>query len=62
MGLFGRSKEEPQAEPATVNEDGVAPVSRWKTLIPVFACGSGLFSDGYINNVSPVCSTCLPVR
>lgn len=24
----------------------------WKRMIPVIACGAGLFSDGYINNVS----------
>jgi hypothetical protein len=25
--------------------------SRWERLWPVMACGAGLFSDGYINNV-----------
>ena len=25
--------------------------TNWKNLIPVIACGAGLFSDGYINNV-----------
>ncbi len=25
--------------------------SRWERLWPVLACGAGLFSDGYINNV-----------
>jgi hypothetical protein len=24
----------------------------WETIMPVFACGAGLFSDGYINNAS----------
>lgn len=24
----------------------------WQRLWPVMACGAGLFSDGYINNVS----------
>lgn len=24
----------------------------WQAALPVFACGAGLFSDGYINNVS----------
>jgi hypothetical protein len=28
----------------------------FKTLLPVIACGAGLFSDGYINNVCPKCS------
>jgi hypothetical protein len=26
--------------------------STFKGLVPVMACGAGLFSDGYINNVS----------
>ena len=27
-----------------------------KAIVPVIACGAGLFSDGYINNVSaPTC-------
>jgi hypothetical protein len=25
--------------------------SRWERLWPVMACGAGLFSDGYVNNV-----------
>ena len=25
---------------------------RWERLWPVIACGAGLFSDGYLNNVS----------
>lgn len=25
--------------------------SRWERLWPVIACGAGLFSDGYLNNV-----------
>lgn len=24
---------------------------RWERLWPVIACGAGLFSDGYLNNV-----------
>jgi hypothetical protein len=28
------------------------PKSRWERLWPVMACGAGLFSDGYINNVN----------
>lgn len=28
------------------------PKSKWERMWPVLACGSGLFSDGYINNVS----------
>jgi len=26
----------------------------FKTLLPVIACGAGLFSDGYINNVCSI--------
>lgn len=46
-----------------------------KAIVPVIACGAGLFSDGYINNVSapkvpdptaPYCRTdylaCIPPR
>jgi hypothetical protein len=29
--------------------------SFWKSILPVIACGAGLFSDGYINNVRSVC-------
>ena len=25
---------------------------RWERMWPVIACGAGLFSDGYLNNVS----------
>jgi hypothetical protein len=31
--------------------DGDAEKSRWERLWPVIACGAGLFSDGYLNNV-----------
>ena len=27
------------------------PKSRWERTWPVFACGAGLFSDGYLNGV-----------
>ena len=27
------------------------PKSRWERSWPVFACGAGLFSDGYLNGV-----------
>jgi len=30
------------------------PKSRWERLWPVMACGAGLFSDGYINNVRTI--------
>lgn len=28
------------------------PKSRWSKIWPVLACGSGLFSDGYVQSVS----------
>lgn len=35
------------------HEDPLAniPKTKWEKLWPAMACGSGLFSDGYINNV-----------
>ena len=27
--------------------------SRWERLWPTFACGAGLFSDGYLNSFGP---------
>ena len=40
------SPKEPQQEESQ-------PRKPWtKAAMPVFACGAGLFSDGYINNVS----------
>jgi hypothetical protein len=30
----------------------------WKKLMPVIACGAGLFSDGYLNNVCYLGSRC----
>lgn len=33
---------------------------RWERLWPVIACGAGLFSDGYLNNVRQLqCDTSL---
>ena len=65
MGFFGKKKEVddfPSDQPvdrqhvAGVNGDFEgAPVTMnktwFQTALPVFACGSGLLSDGYINNV-----------
>ena len=33
--------------------------STLKKVFPVMAAGSGLFSDGYLNNVSPVREICI---
>jgi hypothetical protein len=54
--MFGRSKTPAVAPSDSVdsqNNDPLAdiPKTRWERLWPAMACGSGLFSDGYINNV-----------
>lgn len=41
VGGSSQNEEEPQ----------VPQKSFFMTALPVFACGAGLFSDGYINNV-----------
>jgi hypothetical protein len=35
---------------------------RWERLWPVIACGAGLFSDGYLNNVRPHGGNTVPAR
>jgi hypothetical protein len=58
--MFGRKKEDEAA--ATQVDSGseqngygdplaTIPKNKWERMWPVLACGSGLFSDGYINNV-----------
>jgi MFS family permease len=67
--MFGRKRE---SQPETQADSGsdqqyvqnVDPLvdehkSTWQSLWPVFACGAGLFSDGYINNVIGSVSTML---
>ncbi|KXJ85293.1 MFS phospholipid transporter Git1 [Microdochium bolleyi] len=57
MGLFSgrRSKQEPEpsqpgpSQPLSTAAD--PPLTFMERIRPVFACGAGLFSDGYINNV-----------
>jgi hypothetical protein len=61
--MFGRKKETDTAanqvdsgsetQPYVQNVDPLAevPKNRWEKIWPVMACGAGLFSDGYINNV-----------
>ncbi|KAK0628854.1 major facilitator superfamily domain-containing protein [Bombardia bombarda] len=58
--LFGRKKD-PEGDVdhvADVHNGAAAPPplatpgrSFWSAIVPVIACGAGLFSDGYINNV-----------
>lgn len=60
--MFGRKPKDvdnpdpPQTEVAAAEQpQSPVPVedqkSFWAKLLPVMACGAGLFSDGYINNV-----------
>lgn len=48
------AEEEPQ-ETDGQNPDGAPPLEQAQSfgaaIMPVMACGAGLFSDGYINNV-----------
>uniref|UniRef100_A0A8H7TVI2 Major facilitator superfamily (MFS) profile domain-containing protein n=1 Tax=Bionectria ochroleuca TaxID=29856 RepID=A0A8H7TVI2_BIOOC len=39
-----------------------APKPFWEAIMPVFACGAGLFSDGYINNVIGSVNTVLALQ
>ncbi|KAH8601425.1 major facilitator superfamily domain-containing protein [Bisporella sp. PMI_857] len=66
MPLFGKKNEEEVIAPVEGGSDQqvVDPLadtgkSRWERLWPVIACGAGLFSDGYINNVIGSVSTIL---
>lgn len=58
--MFGKKKTttpvvegDSGTEPYIQNVDPLAATSKtkWERLWPAMACGSGLFSDGYINNV-----------
>lgn len=46
----------PGAAAGAQNEGGAPPLEQAQSfgaaIMPVMACGAGLFSDGYINNVS----------
>lgn len=64
MFNFGRSKE-----PETSDNERNEPVLEerpvmpfWEAVVPVFACGAGLFSDGYINNVIGSVNTVLKLQ
>ncbi|KAF4634441.1 hypothetical protein G7Y89_g3666 [Cudoniella acicularis] len=64
--MFG-SKNESDSPPVTTSENYVQnvdplaeiPKTQWERMWPALACGSGLFSDGYINNVIGSVSTML---
>ncbi|KAK2059026.1 hypothetical protein LY76DRAFT_645735, partial [Colletotrichum caudatum] len=45
------SESEAAAREAVAAADAEAPRKPFRTaIVPVIACGAGLFSDGYINN------------
>ncbi|KAK5991549.1 Glycerophosphodiester transporter GIT2 [Cladobotryum mycophilum] len=66
--LFNRSKEatdssrEQAPEPAAIEEAAAPRKSFMEAVLPVFACGAGLFSDGYINNVIGSVNTVLKLQ
>jgi hypothetical protein len=45
------SRNQDNGQPKTL-ETALERKSFFQAALPVFACGAGLFSDGYINNVS----------
>lgn len=49
-GMLG-SKGSGDSEAEARESQQRAQKSFWTTILPVMACGAGLFSDGYINNV-----------
>lgn len=64
MFKFGRKKpvEDEQVAPVDGEHDpAVNAIQKpfWQAIWPVLACGAGLFSDGYINNVIGSVSTVL---
>ncbi|KAL3421846.1 major facilitator superfamily transporter [Phlyctema vagabunda] len=64
--MFGRKKEptaqvDSGSDQDNINHDALEVTNKsfWNRLWPVMACGAGLFSDGYINNVIGSVSTML---
>ncbi|AEO59039.1 hypothetical protein MYCTH_2111282 [Thermothelomyces thermophilus ATCC 42464] len=61
--MFGRKSPKPEAVEARATEEPVQEnKSFWKSIVPVMACGAGLFSDGYINNVIGSVVTILAIQ
>jgi hypothetical protein len=60
LGFRKKSDSDASAEARRNDEvqDDIPQRPWMETALPVFACGAGLFSDGYINNVS---STTVPL-
>lgn len=54
-------KDEPALEAVAERKHSFTEIekSKWDRLWPVFACGAGLFSDGYLNGVIGSVSTML---
>ena len=51
---WGKKKEEDQEVVSEAVVDTAPPIDQkpfWQVIWPVLACGAGLFSDGYVNNV-----------
>ncbi|EFX04699.1 major facilitator superfamily transporter phospholipid transporter [Grosmannia clavigera kw1407] len=67
MGMldFRKRKEEEETAPVSISEMDaavVAPASEKMVTLSVAACGAGLFSDGYVNNVIGSVTTVLSLR
>ncbi|KAH6647440.1 major facilitator superfamily transporter [Truncatella angustata] len=62
MFNFGRKKpveEDPVTQADTETGPAIDQKPFWEVIWPVLACGAGLFSDGYVNNVIGSVSTVL---
>ncbi|KAI1454412.1 MFS general substrate transporter [Annulohypoxylon moriforme] len=60
--FWGKNKEEDQEVVSEAVVDTAPPIDQkpfWQVIWPVLACGAGLFSDGYVNNVIGSVSTTL---
>ncbi|RDW85631.1 MFS phospholipid transporter-like protein Git1 [Coleophoma crateriformis] len=58
--MFGRERDTEEHAPIATEVDlAHTGKSFWERVWPVFACGAGLFSDGYVNNVIGSVSTML---
>lgn len=66
--MFGRKKDSEDSRVPETREEPVVPEtavqrkSFVQAALPVFACGAGLFSDGYINNVIGSVNTILKLQ
>ncbi|GAO19234.1 uncharacterized protein UV8b_00080 [Ustilaginoidea virens] len=68
--MFSRSEEEPEedqrarrhAQEPSLQVARQPSKSFFQAVLPVFACGAGLFSDGYINNVIGSVNTLLKLQ